>query len=198
MYELKISPPSEKQRRFFESRARFVGYGGARGGGKSWAMRTKFVLMCFRYAGLKALLLRKTLPELKENHLIPLIRLLGESVNYKASERTFEFPNGSYLKLGYCDSENDVLQFQGQAYEVIGLEEATHFTEFQFQAISESNSCWSTCKSKVMVWTGVPVSCFSPQPNNKLANKKSTKYFFIFILIIFLVFSKVKKYFITS
>ena len=49
------------------------------------------------------------------------------------------FPNGSRIKLGYCDSENDVLQYQGQAYDVIVLEEATHFTEFQFQTLTESN-----------------------------------------------------------
>ena len=62
MQLLKIPPPSDKQKRFFESRARFVGYGGARGGGKSWAMRTKLVLLCFRYPKLKCLLLRRTLP----------------------------------------------------------------------------------------------------------------------------------------
>lgn len=81
MYKLKIPPPSEKQKRFFMSKARFVGYGGARGGGKSWAMRTKLVLLCFHYAGLKCLLLRRTLPELKENHLIPLLTLLGDTVS---------------------------------------------------------------------------------------------------------------------
>jgi hypothetical protein len=42
MKELIISPPSSKQEEFFESHKRFIGYGGARGGGKSWALRTKF------------------------------------------------------------------------------------------------------------------------------------------------------------
>ena len=36
--------PNSRQREFFLSRARHTAYGGARGGGKSWAMRRKFVL----------------------------------------------------------------------------------------------------------------------------------------------------------
>lgn len=58
---------------------------------------------------------------------------------YKEVTKEFIFPNGSRIKLGYCDSENDVLQYQGQAYDVICMEEATNFTEFQFQTLTESN-----------------------------------------------------------
>jgi phage terminase large subunit len=74
MKEIIISPPNEKQKLFFESSKRYIGYGGARGGGKSWALRTKFVLLACSYPGLRLLLLRKTLPELRENHLIPLLQ----------------------------------------------------------------------------------------------------------------------------
>lgn len=156
MYTLKIPPPSEKQRRFFESKARFVGYGGARGGGKSWAMRTKLVLMCFKYAGLKCLLVRRTLPELKENHLIPLLKLLGEAATYKASERMFEFPNGSYLKLGYCDKEADIYRYQGQEFDVIGIEECTHFTWEQVSFLMTANRTVRADFSPRMFFTGNP------------------------------------------
>lgn len=40
--------PNSRQREFFLSRARHTAYGGARGGGKSWAMRRKFVLFALR------------------------------------------------------------------------------------------------------------------------------------------------------
>lgn len=134
-----IIEPNEKQRDFFESSAKYTAYGGARGGGKSWAMRIKLILLALNYDGIQILLLRRTLAELRENHLLPMMALLKGVAVYSAGEKEFRFPNGSRIKLGYCDSENDVLQFQGQAYEVIGLEEATHFTEFQFQALTESN-----------------------------------------------------------
>lgn len=134
-----VIEPNEKQKDFFESTAKYTAYGGARGGGKSWAMRMKLILLALNYSGIQILLLRRTLAELRENHLLPMMALLKGVASYSAGEKEFRFPNGSRIKLGYCDSENDVLQFQGQAYEVIGLEEATHFTEFQFQALTESN-----------------------------------------------------------
>lgn len=134
-----IIEPNPKQKDFFESTAKYTAYGGARGGGKSWAMRMKLILLALNYKGIQILLLRRTLAELRENHLLPMMAILKGVAVYSASEKEFRFPNGSRIKLGYCDSENDVLQFQGQAYEVIGLEEATHFTEFQFLALTESN-----------------------------------------------------------
>ncbi len=134
-----IIEPNEKQRAFFESTAKYTAYGGARGGGKSWAMRMKLILLALNYNGIQILLLRRTLAELRENHLLPMMSLLKGVATYIASEKEFRFNNGSRIKLGYCESVNDVLQFQGQAYEVIGLEEATHFTEFQFLSLTESN-----------------------------------------------------------
>ena len=123
--------PQPAQIPFFESTARHICYGGARGGGKSWAMRRKFVLLALNYAGLKLLLLRRTLAELEGNHIFPLLNDLIGIAKYVESKKMFKFPNGSFIKLGYCDAEKDVYQFQGQEYDVIGLEEATHFTDSQ-------------------------------------------------------------------
>lgn len=138
MAELIITP-NPKQKQFFESTARYTAYGGARGGGKSWAMRMKMVMLAAAHDGINILLLRRTLGELRENHILPLQKLLGDSVEYREVQKEFRFPNGSRIKLGYCDAESDVLQYQGQSYEVIGLEEATHFTYFQYQCLTECN-----------------------------------------------------------
>ena len=51
MATLTISPPSEKQIQFLEAKTKHIGFGGARGGGKSWAVRTKGKLLAFRYPG---------------------------------------------------------------------------------------------------------------------------------------------------
>lgn len=131
--------PNPRQLEFFLSRARHTAYGGARGGGKSWAMRRKLVLLALNYPQINILLLRRTLPELRENHILPLQRELYGVAPYNASERVFNFPNGSRIKLGYCDTAGDVYQYQGQEYEVIGMEEATHFTEDQQQFLSTCN-----------------------------------------------------------
>lgn len=148
--------PNPKQERFFLADARHIAYGGARGGGKSWAMRRKFVLLAFRYAGLNLLLLRRTLPELNENHVLPLQRELSGAVQYHATQRAFLFPNGSRIKLGYCDREADVFQYQGQEYDVIGMEEATHFTESQMQFLTTCNRSVRTDFSPRMYYTCNP------------------------------------------
>ena len=107
--------PNPKQAEFFRSTARHTAYGGARGGGKSWAMRRKLVLLALNYPGLNALIMRRTLPELRENHVIPLLKELKGAAKYNAAERVFKFPNGSRLRLGYCDSASDVYQI-GRAH----------------------------------------------------------------------------------
>jgi phage terminase large subunit len=139
MKELDIGTPYPKQIEFFKARTKYIAYGGARGGGKSWAARTKAILLACRYNGIQILLLRRTLPELKENHVIPLQKKLHGIAKYKEQDKVFIFPNGSRVVLGYCQAESDVLQYQGQAYDVIFMEEATQFSEFQFQTLTESN-----------------------------------------------------------
>lgn len=150
---LTIEKPYPKQIEFFKSKARYTAYGGARGGGKSWAARIKAVLLCFNYPGIQILLLRRTLKDLRDNHVIPLQKLLRTEsdikfATYKVQEKEFLFANGSRLVLGYCDNESDVLQYQGQAYDVIFMEEATQFTEFMFQTLTESNRSSGLCKVK--------------------------------------------------
>lgn len=135
----RIGEPHPRQREFFEAKGRYIAYGGARGGGKSWAARVKAVLLAIEQDGIQILFLRRTLGELRENHIYPLLRLLGGIALYRSSTRELVFDNDSRIVLGYCAAERDVLQFQGQGYDVIFLEEATQFTEFQFQALTESN-----------------------------------------------------------
>ena len=127
--------PNKKQRRFFESRAKYTAYGGARGGGKSWALRRKIILMALRYKNLRCLIIRRSYPELRENHILPLLSELYDTVKYTESKKSFEFPNGSRINLGYCNAETDVLQYQGQEYDVIAIDEATQLTEYQFNTL---------------------------------------------------------------
>jgi phage terminase large subunit len=146
MQTLKLDNPYPKQIEFFTATSKYIAYGGARGGGKSWAARTKAVLLALNYPGIQILLLRRTLAELRENHTIPLQKLLLGIAQYKDQSKEFVFPNGSRIVLGYCAAESDVLHYQGQAYDVIFMEEATQFTEFQFQTLTESNRSSGLCK----------------------------------------------------
>lgn len=127
--------PNKKQQQFFDSRAKYIAYGGARGGGKSWALRRKIILMALRYKNLRCLIIRRSYPELRENHILPLLNELHDTVKYTESKKCLEFPNGSRINLGYCSAETDVLQYQGQEYDVIAIDEATQLTEYQFNTL---------------------------------------------------------------
>ena len=130
---IKISgTPNKKQQLFFNSRTRFTAYGGARGGGKSWALRRKLVAMCLRYGGLRCLLVRRTYPELKANHVIPFLREYRGLIEYSESDKVLRFKNGSNIYLGFCASDRDALRYQGQEYDVIAIDEATQISEYCF------------------------------------------------------------------
>ena len=128
-----VMHPNERQKLFFLAEERYVAYGGARGGGKSWAVRMKAVLLSLEYPGIRLLIVRRTLPEVEDNHIRPLRGLLKNAAEYREKDRSFLFPNGSTLRFGYCDAESDVLRYQGQEYDCIFLDEATQLTEYQFQ-----------------------------------------------------------------
>lgn len=131
-----LSETNPKQIRFLESRKRYIAYGGARGGGKSWAVRAKAVLLAMRYAGIKILFLRRTYKDLERNHVRELKPILKNIAHYNKQEKCFYFPNGSILEMGYCDSESDVDQYQGIEYDIIFMDEATQFTEYQYSTLT--------------------------------------------------------------
>ena len=143
-----------KQEEFCKSKAKYTCYGGARGGGKSFVAREKAKLLALYYPGIQILLLRRTYPELYKNHVLPLQQELKSKQKEKLAiwntqDKIFTFSNGSKIVLGYCDTEADVLQYQGQAYEAIFIEEATHFTEFQFNCLKECNRLSGQCKKQI-------------------------------------------------
>ena len=134
--------PSEKQKAFLSSKKKYTAYGGARGGGKSFALRFKLVFMCLKYAGIRTLLVRRSYPELRENHIRPLRQLLcpgdGALAEYSERDKCFEFINGSRLKLGYLADDGDLLQYQGQEFDVIAVDEATQIDEYAFSVLTAS------------------------------------------------------------
>lgn len=127
--EVIIPAPSPKQAEFFRAREKYIAYGGARGGGKSWAVRQKAKMLCLRYNGIKCLIVRKTYPELINNHVSPLRGELHGIATYNKTEKMFTFVNGSTIKFGYCANEGDLDQYQGAEYDVIFIDEATQLQE---------------------------------------------------------------------
>ena len=127
--EIYIGTPNERQKEFLRCEKKYIAFGGARGGGKSWAVRCKAKLLALRYPGIRLLLVRRTLPEIEANHLTFLRRELAGAAAYRAGERRFVFANGSSLQFGYCGSDRDAERYQGAEYDVIFFDEATQLQE---------------------------------------------------------------------
>lgn len=136
MTELVLGTPSAKQELFLRSRARRVGFGGARGGGKSWAVRYKAVLLGLRFAGIRMLIVRRTYPELVNNHINQLRQQLVGIAKYNDKDKVIRFGNGSTINFTYCAKDGDLDRLQGVEFDVIFLDEATQLSEFQMQTIT--------------------------------------------------------------
>ena len=121
--------PNEKQERALLEQRRYVAYGGARGGGKSWFVRWKAVLLCLAYPGIKVLITRRTYKELFNNHILPLMELLEGVAQYSKADKLFRFPGGSIICFGYCAADADLGQYQGAEYDIWFADEAGQFPE---------------------------------------------------------------------
>jgi len=113
-------------------------YGGAAGGGKSYAMLVDPLRFAHRAAH-RALILRRSMPELRE--LIDKSRELYPKAfpgsKFREVEKIWTFPSGAKLEFGYLERDADVYRYQGQAYSWIGFDEITHLnTEFSWNYLA--------------------------------------------------------------
>lgn len=135
----RLEEPNPKQREFLLARERYIAYGGARGGGKSWAVRAKAIAGACRYPGLRSLIVRRTYPELEHSIIGPLLATVRTADppqgKYRAETRTVELDNGSTIRFGHLPS-GGLEEYQGQEYDWIFLDEATQFTEREFRVLA--------------------------------------------------------------
>lgn len=122
-----------------------IGFGGARGPGKSFGSFAQVALDdCQRYPGLKVLYLRKSQKSGNEQmgELIQSVmgRLIA-GVDYNYRERPngrISFPNGSIILIGHFNNEKEALTYQGLEYDIIIIEETTHLPLSAYKALRGS------------------------------------------------------------
>jgi len=133
-----FKPNDGPQTDFLAASETDVLYGGAAGGGKSYAMLVDPLRYAHRGAH-RALILRRSMPELRE--LIDKSRELYPKAfpgcKYKEVEKLWNFPSGAKIEFGFLERDADVYRYQGQAYSWIGFDEITHqATEFSWNYLA--------------------------------------------------------------
>jgi predicted phage terminase large subunit-like protein len=130
-----IGPQPGPQEQFLSTSADIAIYGGAAGGGKTYALllepcrhldNSDFGAVIFR---------REAVQITSEGGLFDTsfgIYVRIDGIPKQSPYRSWSFPSGSTITFGHLNQEKDVLDWQGSQIPLIGYDELTHFTEKQF------------------------------------------------------------------
>ena len=126
--EVIFEPNEGPQTEFLAASEREVFYGGARGGGKSYAMLVDPLRYCDKQKH-RALLIRRTMPELRDliNHSQHLYPKAYPGAKWREQEKEWKFPSGARIEFGYAENLTDALRYQGQSYTWIGIDELPQY-----------------------------------------------------------------------
>ena len=135
-----IWTPQPKQYEFMRRWEDEALYGGAAGGGKSDAL----VIEATRQVHIphyRALILRKTYPELSEliekseRYYLPAF----PGAKFNASRNYWTFPSGAIIRFGAMHHARDKTKYQGRAFDFIAFDELTHFTWEEYSYLISRN-----------------------------------------------------------
>jgi hypothetical protein len=126
--EVIFTPNEGPQTEFLAASEVQVLYGGAAGGGKSYALLAD-PMRYFSFRNFNGLLLRRTNDELREliwksKELYPAV---FPGARWSEKKSSWSFPSGAQLWLTYLERDDDVLRYQGQSFTWIGFDELTQY-----------------------------------------------------------------------
>lgn len=121
--------------------ARILGVGGAAGGGKTDVLLAAAIIACWTWPGCQVGFFRRTFPELSGpgGAIMRSMALLTGIARWTGTNHRWTFLNGAVLQFCHCQREADVHQYQSQQFDILIVDEATHFTEFQVRYLLTRN-----------------------------------------------------------
>ncbi len=123
-----FKPNKGPQTEFLAASEREVLYGGAAGGGKSYALLADVLRYCDN-SNHSALIIRRTNDELRE--LVQKSQTLYpqafKGAHWSERKSLWTFPSGARIWMTYLEQDKDVLRYQGQAFTWIGVDELTQY-----------------------------------------------------------------------
>lgn len=129
--------PTPRQDAFHMCQAPNALYGGAAGGGKSHCLRWDAYMRCLTVPGYRAIVLRRTYPELADTHIERVV-LEAPSIGatYAKTDFKLRFPNQAYTQFGHCEDDSTVIKYLSTEYDAIYFDEGSTFEERHYLWIS--------------------------------------------------------------
>lgn len=140
MSQIKISlQPKQKEALDLSYITPVTFFGGAKGGGKSYAVRSREMIRRMRHPGTKGLIVRRSYPELLSNHIRMFFKEYPQTRDwFNKSEKSIYWPNGSITEFSYLQNVDDVFTYQGREFEDISIDEITQHEEDTFKILRSS------------------------------------------------------------
>ncbi len=135
-----VYEPMPHQVKFHQSTALNCLMEGGAGSGKSKAMRFDAYMRCWQIPRFRALILRRSMPELRMSHLdeVPFdAEKMGlDKTAWHATNFTLRFPNGSMVLFAHVEDDATIARFLSSEFDIIFFDELTTFTLRQFLFLS--------------------------------------------------------------
>lgn len=132
-------PNSEPQWKFFLAQQKYICYGGARAGGKTWAIIRKAALLAYYYRGIQILIVRREYDQLENPVIQPMLKMLPVGTyDYNKTNHRLLFCNGSLIQFSNMPDYTATVEgkFQGNSWDILFIDEATQFTESEFRGLA--------------------------------------------------------------
>ena len=129
--------PQPRQVLFLQSPAYEVGYGGAKGGGKTDAILADATRQV-DHPKYKAMIFRRTFKNLQEiidrSH-----RWFQGFADWTGDKHRWTFKTGATISFSHCENEKDKYNHQGQEYHFLGFDQLEEFSESIYEFLIAQN-----------------------------------------------------------
>lgn len=117
--------------------ASWMGYGGARGGGKSGGLRRFALKLALENPGVRVLILRRVWDDVYKNNVLPMLAEFPELYpHYKETDHSINLPNGAIIFFDSAENRMDVdRKSVGPEFMFIFVDQAEQFSEDELKKL---------------------------------------------------------------